>query len=96
MLPSIQSPPQLELKPLPSTLKYVLLEPKDTLPVIIVVSLTPDQESQLIDVLKQHKVAIGWSMADLKGISPSICMHRIYMRTTPSHLRRCREDLTPA
>jgi len=52
ILSSIQSPPQLELKPLPSTLKYVFLELKDTLPVIIVVCLTPDQENQLIDVLK--------------------------------------------
>jgi len=86
ILSSIQSPPQLELKPLPSTLKYVFLELKDTLPVIIVVCLTPDQENQLIDVLKQHKGAIGWSMANLKEISPSICMHRICCKdnTNPS------------
>jgi len=59
MFPSIQSPPQLELKLLPNTLKYVFFEPKGTLRVIIIVGLTPDQESQLIYVLKQYKGALG-------------------------------------
>jgi hypothetical protein len=33
----------------------------------------------LISVLKEHKEAIGWTIADLKGIDPSICMHRIHL-----------------
>ena len=56
MLSSIESPPQLQLKPLPSTLEYIFFGPENTL--IIVVGLTPDQESQLIDIFKQHKGAI--------------------------------------
>jgi len=52
MLPSIQSPPYHELKPLSGTLKYIFFGPKNTLPVIIAAGLTPDQKSQLIDVLK--------------------------------------------
>ena len=31
----------------------------------------------MIRVIKDHKEAIGWTVADIKGISPSICMHRI-------------------
>ena len=58
MHPSIQSPPQLELTPLFNILKYIFLEPKDIISVIIAAGLTPDQESQLINVLKQHKDAI--------------------------------------
>ncbi|XP_070057286.1 uncharacterized protein [Nicotiana tomentosiformis] len=37
--PSIEEPPQLELKPLPSHLRYAFLGPKSTLPVIISSSL---------------------------------------------------------
>nr|GEX58100.1 hypothetical protein [Tanacetum cinerariifolium] len=44
--PSLEVPPTLELKPLPSNLKYAFL-------------------------------AGGWIIADLKGITPSLCMHRI-------------------
>jgi len=40
MLPSLEQPPTLELKPLPSHLKYAYLEMDGKLPVIISVSLT--------------------------------------------------------
>ena len=32
-----------------------------------------------MQVLKEHKTAIGWTIADIKGISPSTCMHRILL-----------------
>ncbi|KAL4301723.1 hypothetical protein GQ457_10G008350 [Hibiscus cannabinus] len=35
--------------------------------------------STLLDILWQHKKALGWNMADIKGISPSICMHKILL-----------------
>ena len=41
-LPSTESPPQLELKPLPNSLKYVFLGPNKTLPMIIAVDLAQD------------------------------------------------------
>ncbi|GAV73684.1 hypothetical protein CFOL_v3_17167 [Cephalotus follicularis] len=75
--PSIEEPPKLELKELPSTLKYSFLGENQTLPVIISSDLTPSQEEEVIDLLKENKEAIGWTMADIKGISPSICEHRI-------------------
>ena len=78
LLSSIQSLPQLELKSLPNMVKYVYLGSNNTLPVIITTSLNSDQENQLVDLLKQHKSAIGWSVVNLKGISPTVCMHRIY------------------
>ncbi|KAM2377635.1 hypothetical protein ACFX1X_044207 [Malus domestica] len=43
MLPSVVQPPTLELKPLPSHLKYVFLGEDDTLPVIISSSLTAQE-----------------------------------------------------
>ena len=44
-IPSLVTPPTLELKPLPATLKYAFLGPQDSLPVIIASDLTVEQES---------------------------------------------------
>ncbi|XP_020967553.1 uncharacterized protein LOC107615530 [Arachis ipaensis] len=71
--------PKLELKALPPSLKYAYLGDNNTYPMIINSSLNEQQEEELIQVLKQHKVAIGWTLADLKGISPSMCMHKILL-----------------
>nr|XP_043636057.1 uncharacterized protein LOC122607195 [Erigeron canadensis] len=67
--PSIESPPQVELKELPSHLKYAFLGEEQTLPVIIASNLEEEQEKALLKVLKEYKAAIGWTIADLKGIS---------------------------
>ncbi|XP_015939927.1 uncharacterized protein LOC107465466 [Arachis duranensis] len=37
----------------------------------------PQEEEALIQVLKTHKTAIGWTISDLKGISLTKCMHKI-------------------
>jgi hypothetical protein len=57
-VPSLESPPKLELKPLPDKLKYAFLGSNDTLPVIIASDLQNDQEDSLVAVLKKHKEAI--------------------------------------
>ncbi|KAI3828025.1 hypothetical protein L1987_02115 [Smallanthus sonchifolius] len=75
--PSLETPPKVELKNLPSHLKYTFLGDNDTLPVIIASNLEMNQERALLEVLKANKEAIGWTIADLKGISPSIVMHKI-------------------
>ncbi|XP_016691084.2 uncharacterized protein [Gossypium hirsutum] len=77
MLPSILQPPTLELKELLDHLKYVFLGEKDTLPVIVSNKLTKDEEESLVRVLRDYKKAIGWTIADIKGLSLSTCMHRI-------------------
>ncbi|XP_057503550.1 uncharacterized protein LOC130787104 [Actinidia eriantha] len=78
-LPSNVQPPKLELKLLPYTLKYTYLGADGTFPVIISSSLNESQESQLLALLKHHRGAIGWTVADIKGISPLICTHHIYL-----------------
>ncbi|KAK8589896.1 hypothetical protein V6N12_024286 [Hibiscus sabdariffa] len=77
--PSVEQPPRLELKTLPEQLKYAYLGTYNTLPVIISSKLQPAQEERLIKTLWQHKEALGWSIADIKGISPTICMHKILL-----------------
>ena len=37
------------------------------------------KEEKLLKVLKEHKEAIRWSLADIKGIRPSMCMHGILL-----------------
>ena len=58
-VPSIEKPPKLELKQLPSHLKYAYLGDQETLPMIISAHLTHLQEDNLIMTLKRHKKAIG-------------------------------------
>ena len=78
-VPSVEQPPKMEQKPLPSHLKYAYLRVASTLPVIISASLTELEEEKLLRVLRDHKNALGWSLADLKGIRPSMCIHRILL-----------------
>nr|GEV92153.1 DNA-directed DNA polymerase [Tanacetum cinerariifolium] len=68
---SIEEPPELELKKLPSHLEYAFLEDSNKLPVIIAKNLSVDKKEALINVLKSHKRAIAWKISDIKGIDPS-------------------------
>jgi len=72
-------PPKKELKPLPNNLKYKFLGPAKSLPVIIASDLVDTQEEKLLDVLREHKEAIGWTIEDIQGISPSVVMHKIHL-----------------
>ena len=68
-----------KLKQLPEHLHYVFLGDSYTFPVIVTASLTPGEEEKLLLVLREHRTALGWTISDIKGISPSICMHKILM-----------------
>ena len=69
--------PKLNLKPLPTELKYTYLEENRKCPVVISSSFTTHQEVCLLEVLKRCKKAIEWQISDLKGISPFVCTHHI-------------------
>ena len=47
--------------------------------VIIAARLTELEEHKLLETLRKYKEAITWSIEDLKGINPSICMHKILL-----------------
>ncbi|XP_027166451.1 uncharacterized protein LOC113766458 [Coffea eugenioides] len=79
--------PELELKELPKHLKYAYLEDHNTLPVIIANDLTEVQQEKLLRVLRETKPAIGWTLADIKGINPSICMHHILLELEEKSVR---------
>ena len=69
----------LIFKELVSHLKYAFLEPEKGKPVIISVALTEIEEQKLLPILRKYKEVIAWSIEDLKGIGPSICMHKILL-----------------
>jgi hypothetical protein len=71
------SKPSIELKPLASGLKYVFLNDNRETPIIISDKLSQDETRKLVTVLERYKSAIGYSLEDLKGISPTLCTHRI-------------------
>jgi hypothetical protein len=55
------------------------LGPDNTYPVIISDELSPEENEKLLILLKKHRKVIGYSINDLKGISPAFCTHRILM-----------------
>nr|XP_025685091.1 uncharacterized protein LOC112785885 [Arachis hypogaea] len=79
---------KLELKPLPPHLKYSYLDEAHKFPVIIARELNPQQEEKLLCVLRKNKRAIGWSLADLVGISPQVCEHRIFLEEEEKLVRQ--------
>lgn len=60
-------------------MKYAYLGKKETYLVIVSANLSCAELDKLLRVLRKRKSAIGWTIDDVKGISPSICMHRIFL-----------------
>ncbi|RVW59112.1 Retrovirus-related Pol polyprotein from transposon 17.6 [Vitis vinifera] len=54
-----------------------------------------DDEISLLEVLKRCKKAIGWQISDLKGISPLVCTHHIYMEEEAKPIRQPQRRLNP-
>jgi hypothetical protein len=86
----------LELKELPGHLKYVFLGEGKTKPAIMSNTLTIENEEKLIAILKRNNEAIGWSIDDLKGISPAYCMHKIKMEEEYKPVVQPQRRLNPA
>ncbi|KAK8563704.1 hypothetical protein V6N12_035845 [Hibiscus sabdariffa] len=70
--PPILQAPKLELKQLPEHLKYSFLGENETLPVVVSSKLTKAEENDLVIVLRAHKEAIGWTLADIKDLAPRL------------------------
>ena len=68
-----------KLKQLPENLKYIFLDTEEKCLSIINSRIRDGQEENIIKVLKKYKGDIGWAIGDLKGISPTVCMHKILM-----------------
>ncbi|RVW26841.1 Retrovirus-related Pol polyprotein from transposon 17.6 [Vitis vinifera] len=92
---AVEDPPKLILKPLPVELKYAYLEDDEKCLVVVASTLNSDQEDSLLGVLRKCKKAIGWQISDLKGISPLVCTHHIYMEDDAKPVRQPQRRLNP-
>ncbi|XP_015158219.1 uncharacterized protein [Solanum tuberosum] len=77
--PSIEEAPKMELKALPIHLRYAFLGENKNLPIILSAALSNAQVEASLIILKKRKAALGWQMSEIDGISPALCMHKIYM-----------------
>ena len=60
-------------------MKYAYLDEKKIYPIIISANLSEHEEERLLKILKKHQAAIGYTLDDLKGISPNLYQHKINM-----------------
>ena len=74
--------PTIELKPLPAGLHYAFLHGDPQSPVIISDKLSEEESARLITVLEKHRIVLGYSLQDLRGISLALCTHRIPLDST--------------
>ena len=51
---------------------------------LLLAQLSAKEEESLMIILRKHRGAYGYSMEELKGISPSIATHRLYMKKEPN------------
>ena len=89
---STNKKPGIELKTLPEDLRYEFLDKELERPVIVNAELGEIETEKLLSVLRKYPTALGYNISDLKGISPSLCMHRIMLeedcKTSREHQRR--------
>ncbi|GKC80413.1 hypothetical protein Tco_1131187 [Tanacetum coccineum] len=93
--PSGMEPPRLELKELPEHLEYTFLQENNQLPVVISSALSTDKKTILLEVLRNHKGAIAWSITNIKGIdSWKTSSNQVsnLKDELPSTSRRCSKD----
>ena len=85
----------MELKTIPSTLKYVFLDEEKAKPVIISSNLDTKQEEQLLDIVRRNEDTIGWTLMDLKGLDPPLCTYRIFLEDESRLVREPQRRLNP-
>ena len=93
--PPPKGDPVFVLKPLPDTLKYAYLDEKKIYPVIISANHSEQEEEILLKILKKHCAAIGYTLDDLKGISPTLCQHKINLEEDAKPVRYHQRWLNP-
>ena len=63
ILSSSVQPPTLELKPLPSTLKYIFFGEKETFPVVISSNFDKNEEAKLLAILNLIEISLDGKMS---------------------------------
>jgi hypothetical protein len=61
-----------------------------------VTKLSPEENEKLLNLLKKHRKVIGYSINDLKGLSPAFCTHCVPMEDQCKPVVDHRRSLTHA
>lgn len=73
-------------------MRYEYLDAELECPIIVNADLGHIEIEKLLHVLRKYPATLGYNISDLKGISPSVCMHHIIQeedcRTSREHQRR--------
>ncbi|GKA16939.1 hypothetical protein Tco_0696776 [Tanacetum coccineum] len=70
---------QLEAEEESSSAELNLINKTTNSPLVISSALSTTEKARILEVLKNHKRAIAWSIADIKGINSSFYSHKILM-----------------
>ena len=73
----------------------LILVRKNIYPVIISANLSEQEEERLLKTLKKHYATIGYTLDDLKGISPTLCQHKINLEKDVKPVRDHQRRLKP-
>jgi hypothetical protein len=87
--------PIFDLKPSPDNLKYAYIDDKKIYPVIISSKLSGNKEERLLKILRKHRGAMGYTLDNLKGISPTIYQHAINMESDAKPIVKHQRRLIP-
>jgi hypothetical protein len=77
-------------------MQYVFLNGDHETPVIISDKLFDNETGRLVAILEKYRSVIGYSVKDLKGISPSLCTHHIPMEQEHQPIRENQRRLNNA
>ncbi|GJW10396.1 hypothetical protein Tco_1576223 [Tanacetum coccineum] len=77
--PSISETPKVELKEILENHEFTFLHGDDQLPVVISSTLSIHEKAKLLEVIRNHRGSIAWSVANIKGIDSSFYTHKILM-----------------
>ncbi|XP_060170663.1 uncharacterized protein LOC132601599 [Lycium barbarum] len=89
--PSIIEPPTLELKPIPSHLRYGFFGPNNTLPVIISARLTNEQRERLLVILRRYKKLLVGVLRISKGSRPVFVLIKFNLMKNVSQVLNIKE-----
>ena len=84
--PPPKGDPVFELKQLPDTLKCAYLDERRYILLLLVLTFQ-SMKKRLLKTLKKHRAAIGYTLDDLKGISPTLCQHKINLEKDAKPVR---------
>ena len=88
-------PLEVEMKTLFSNLKYTFLRANSTYPIIVNSELNGINLDSLVNLLRKHRKAIRYTNDEIKGISPSICTHRINLEPDAAPSTKGQRRLNP-